>query len=285
MLDIQDLSFAYRKHHPVFSGLNLAVRPGGIYGLLGKNGAGKSTLLYLIAGLLTPTGGSVRFNGSDTRLRKPSTLADIFIVPEEFALPKISLKEYLTINSRFYPNFSHEDLRRHLDTFELSPDINLGTLSMGQKKKAFMCFALACNTPLLLLDEPTNGLDIPGKSRFRKFIVSSMDNDRTIIISTHQVRDIDRVLDHVIITEASRVLLDKSVADILSRLRFSETTSREAAASALFSQPSIGGSSIITLNEGDEDTVFNLECLFEFAMKYPEKLTEVFNACNNPILP
>ncbi len=171
MLDIQNVSFAYRKSSPVISDFSLSLAPGGIYGLLGRNGAGKSTLLYLIAGLLTPAKGQVLFNGADTRLRLPSTVSDIFIVPEEFNLPNISLSRYLSINSRFYPRFSHEDLKKHLDTLDLDGDLHLGALSMGQKKKAFMSFALACNTPLLLLDEPTNGLDIPGKSRFRKFIV------------------------------------------------------------------------------------------------------------------
>ena len=108
-----------------------------IYGLLGRNGAGKSTLLYLMAGLLTPAKGRVCFNGVNTRERKPYTMSDIFIVPEEFMLPSVSLREYLKLNSHFYPRFSEEDLVRHLDTFDLTPDLNLGALSMGQKKKGF----------------------------------------------------------------------------------------------------------------------------------------------------
>lgn len=277
MLDIQNISFAYKKHAPVLSNFSLKIPPGGIYGLLGKNGAGKSTLLYLIAGLLAPKSGMITFNGTETRKRAVSNTSDIFIVPEEFMLPNIPLKDYLKFNSRFYPNFSNEDLQRHLSTFEMSPDINLGSLSMGQKKKAFMCFALACNTPLLLLDEPTNGLDIPGKSRFRKFIVSSMSDDRTIIISTHQVRDIDRILDHVIITDSSKVLFDQPVSEILSKLKFTDTSDADVINSALYAQPSVGGSNIIIPNLDGEDTEFNLECLFEFAMNNPQKLTQLFN--------
>ena len=202
MLEIKDITFSYGRHRPpVLNDFSANIRDGDIYGLLGRNGAGKSTLLYLAAGLLTPQSGHVYYNGTDTRFRRPSTLSDIFIVPEEFSLPNIRLREFLRLNSRFYPNFSLDDMRRHLDTFELESDLHLGSLSMGQKKKAFMCFALACNTSLLLLDEPTNGLDIPGKSRFRKFIVSSMTDDRTILISTHQVRDIDRILDMMLVME------------------------------------------------------------------------------------
>ena len=278
MLEVQNITFAYRKGAPVLRDFSLSIAPGGIYGLLGRNGAGKSTLLYLMAGLLTPAKGRVCFNGVNTRERKPGTMSDIFIVPEEFMLPSVSLREYLKLNSHFYPRFSEEDLIRHLDTFDLTPDLNLGALSMGQKKKAFMCFALACNTPLLLLDEPTNGLDIPGKSRFRKFIVSSMADDRTIIISTHQVRDIDRILDHVIVTESNKVLFDKSVREILGSLRFVDTTDRNLIEKALYAQPSVGGANIILPNTDDDDTELNLESLFEFALNKPDELTAIFKS-------
>lgn len=276
MLDIHNVSFAYRKSSPVISDFSLSLAPGGIYGLLGRNGAGKSTLLYLIAGLLTPAKGQVLFNGADTRLRLPSTVSDIFIVPEEFNLPNISLSRYLSINSRFYPRFSHEALKKHLDTLDLDGDLHLGALSMGQKKKAFMSFALACNTPLLLLDEPTNGLDIPGKSRFRKFIVSSMDDERTILISTHQVRDIDRILDHVVVTDSNRVLFNQAVSAILSRLRFMSTDNPRLISEAFYSQPSVGGSNIIVANNDNSDTELNLESLFEFALSNPELLSSIF---------
>ncbi len=281
MIDIKNITFAYgRKSRPVLSDFSLSIDKGGIYGLLGRNGAGKSTLLYLIAGLLSPQRGSVSVDGVDVRLRRPSSLQDIFIVPEEFSLPSIALGEYLRINSRFYPRFSNEDMRRNLETFELDPTINLGSLSMGQKKKAFMCFALACNTSLLLLDEPTNGLDIPGKSRFRKFVVSAMSDDRTILISTHQVRDIDRILDHIIITDSNRVIFDQSVASTLSRLRFATTDSPEEAAAALYAQPSVGGSEIIVPNDDDSETNLNLESLFEFALRNPELLNSQFTSIN-----
>ena len=281
MIDIQNITFAYgRKSRPVVSDFSLRIDTGGIYGLLGRNGAGKSTLLYLIAGLLAPQKGSVSINGVNTRLRRPSTLEDIFIVPEEFSLPPISLGEYLRINSRFYPRFSNEDMRRNLETFELDQTINLGSLSMGQKKKAFMCFALACNTSLLLLDEPTNGLDIPGKSRFRKFVVSAMNDERTILISTHQVRDIDRILDHIIITDSNRVIFDRSVADTLSRLQFTTTENCAEAEDALFAQPSVGGSEIIIPNFDETETNLNLETLFEFALKNPELLNAQFTNIN-----
>lgn len=278
MLKINQLSFSYPKaKRPVLDDFSLEIAEGNVYGLLGKNGTGKSTLLYLIAGLLYPQRGNVLFDDVDTRLRLPSTLSDMFLVPEEFALPSMSFSSYIKCNAPFYPRFSHEDMRRHLDIFDMSPDINLGELSMGQKKKAFMCFALACNTSLLLLDEPTNGLDIPGKSSFRKFIASNMTDERTIIISTHQVLDIDRLLDHVVLIDNNGLLLDRCVYDITTRLNFLTTNDKDLIADALYAQPTIGGTHIITRNESGDESQINLETLFEFALTSPEILTGIFD--------
>ena len=277
MLKIENISFGCSRRKPrVLTDFSLSVESGGVYGLLGRNGAGKSTLLYLIAGALTPGSGQVIFKGENTRRRLPLTLSDIFLVPEEFTLPSVTLREYARANSRFYPNFSFEDLDRHIATFELSLSDNLGSMSMGQKKKAYMCFALAANTSLLMMDEPTNGLDIPGKSAFRRFIASSMNDDRAIIISTHQVRDIDRLLDHVVIMENSRVLIDRSVREITSRMSFVVTDNKDAADRALYSQPSLGGYNVIMPNPGGEETALNLELLFELALKNSDLLNSQF---------
>lgn len=266
MLNVDNITFSYkRRGAPVLDHFSLSLEAGAVYGLLGKNGAGKSTLLYLIAGLLTPASGSVTFDGENTRKRLPSTLGEIFIVPEEFSFPKISLKQYVKATSGFYPNFSEDDLHRHLATFDLNPDLNLGELSMGQKKKAMMCFALACNTKLLLMDEPTNGLDIPGKSAFRRFIAQNMNDERTIIISTHQTRDIDRLIDHVVIMDNSEIILNEPMMSIASRLKFMTTTSPDLIAKALYKQPSIEGTGVVLLNDDDDETEVNLESLFEFA--------------------
>lgn len=282
MLKVENLTFSYRrKARPVLDGFSLEVEAGGVYGLLGRNGAGKSTLLYLIAGLLTPKSGRVLFRDTDTRRRLPATLSDIFIVPEEFSLPRISLGDYVKANSPLYPRFSADDLRRHLSIFDMDPELNLGALSMGQKKKAFMSFALACNTSLLLMDEPTNGLDIPGKSAFRRFIAQNMTDERAVIISTHQVRDIDRLLDHVIIMDNSSVLLNRRVDAITSRLKFLTTDSRELIDRALYAQPSLEGTSIVISNDDGSDTELNLESLFELALTRQEEIRNMFNS-NTP---
>lgn len=278
MLKIENLSFSYRrKGAMVFDGFSMNLEKGKVCGLLGENGVGKSTLLYLIAGLLTPRNGKVYYKGVDTRLRKPETLSDIFIVPEEFTLPKVSLDKYVKNNAQFYPSFSQEDLNRYLSVFDMDANLNMGELSMGQKKKAFMCFALAANTSLLLMDEPTNGLDIPGKSQFRKFIASGMSDDRNIIISTHQVRDIDKILDHVVIMNNHKVLLNTDISGITEKLRFVTTDDKDVIADALYSQYGIGGNSVILRNDNGEDSELDLEMLFWFILEKPEMVKEMFN--------
>ncbi|MBP5377229.1 MAG: ATP-binding cassette domain-containing protein, partial [Bacteroidaceae bacterium] len=175
MIELKNVSFKYPGQRSlVFDDFSLTLSENNIYGLLGKNGTGKSTLLYLLSGLLRAQKGSVSFDGVESRLRRPETLREIFIVPEEFDLPKISLEKYVKINRPFYPNFSQEVLETCLKEFELPTNLKLNALSMGQKKKVFMSFALATGTKLLLMDEPTNGLDIPSKSMFRKVIAQNM---------------------------------------------------------------------------------------------------------------
>ena len=208
MLSVNNISFGYYSTRKVISNLSLKLTDGGVYGLLGKNGTGKSTLLYLIMGLLRPQEGTITFDGYDTSERNPNALQEMFIVPEEYNVPSIPLLDYVKALLPFYPNFDLQILKDCLEVFDMPIDINLGSLSMGMKKKVYMCVALAARTKLLLMDEPTNGLDIPSKSQFRKVIAKGMREDQIIIISTHQVRDVELLLDHVTIIDDNRVLLN-----------------------------------------------------------------------------
>ena len=278
MIDVDQVSFSYgRKKSKVLDGFSMQLEKGAVYGLLGKNGTGKSTLLYLMAGLLRPQTGKVCYQGVDVTLRRPSTLQDMFLVSEEFALPSVSLKQYVKLNAPFYPNFSDELLRSCLRDFDMNEDIHLGELSMGQKKKAFMCFALATNTSLLMMDEPSNGLDIPSKSQFRKVIASGMTDEKAVIISTHQVRDIDSLLDHVLIMDSSELLLNESVSNICEKLYFAEQSMNEPTDNALYVQPSVQGNSVILPNTSGEESKMNLEVLFNAMLAERVKMQAMFN--------
>lgn len=214
MIELSNVNYTYPRGRRVFSDLSLTLHSGHIYGLLGMNGAGKSTLLYLICSLLLPQSGHITVNGKDMRRRNAETLSDIFIVPEEYDLPGITLQEYVRGNKTFYPNFDEEALKRYVAAFRLPYDVNLGQLSMGQKKKVYMCLALATGVSVILMDEPTNGMDIPSKSIFREIIRSSINDNRTILISTHQVKDVEKLLDSIVIIDDSRILLNESTEQI-----------------------------------------------------------------------
>ena len=195
MLQVENISFSYRKgRKEVLSDFSLSLEAGRVYGLLGKNGAGKSTLLYLMSGLLAPKRGRVMYHDTDMRRRLPVTLQDMFLVPEEFELPPISLVSYIELNSKFYPRFSKEDMVKYLHFFEMDMDADLGALSMGQKKKIFMSFALATNTSLLLMDEPTSALD-PISTLKIEDLATELKKDYTIVMVTHNMQQATRISD------------------------------------------------------------------------------------------
>jgi ABC-2 type transport system ATP-binding protein len=228
---------------------------------------------------LQPYKGKIFYNDENVSKRLPSVLNDMFIVPEEFSLPDMPLKRYISINQPFYPKFSEEQLRKNLSVFELDDNlkVNLNALSLGQKKKVFMSFALATNTSLLIMDEPTNGLDIPGKSRFKKFIASNMTDERTIIISTHQVQDIEKLIEHVVILDDSAILLDASAEAICRNLYFVNGVSHADPEKALYISPSFQGFNAILPNDGGEESILNLETLFNAVLENPVKIKTLFH--------
>ena len=269
MITIQDISYSYPgQKMPVFSNFSLSLPENRIYGLLGKNGTGKSTLLYLIAGLLRPKAGSVSFDGVAAYKRQALQLSDIFLVSEEFELPALSLDAYVELMQPFYPRFSRDVLNRCLQAFELPTVLHLNALSMGQKKKVYMSLALAANTKLLLMDEPTNGLDIPSKSQFRKVVTENLADDRTLIISTPQVHDVEQLLDHVLFLSERSLLLDSSMSDITKRFAFEVRTPQEMDDTVIFAEPSLQGNMVMARRqEGQPETLVNLELLFNAVTK------------------
>ena len=277
MLQIENLEFSYhKKKAPIFNGISLTIQPGSVYGLLGKNGIGKSTLLYMMCGLMFPHKGRITLDGVEVRHRRPETLEKIFLVPEEFDLPSISVDAYVRRNSVFYPRFDREQFDRYLADFELENVKNLSKTSMGQKKKYLVSFALATNTPLLLMDEPTNGMDIPSKSQFRKVIASGMNEQKSIVISTHQVRDLENMIDRIDILEGGRLLLDSDTADITSHLQFIKGAGEADIEEALYSVSTIAGYSAILPNPTGEETPLDIEMLFNYAIEKPAEIERIF---------
>ncbi len=266
MINVQNIQFKYAgQKHLVFDDFSLQLKENNIYGLLGKNGTGKSTLLYLISGLLRPQTGTIFCDGKESQKRQPEMLRDIYLVTEEFELPSIRLSEFAKLYRPFYPRFSEEMMHKCLDEFELEQDVKLGELSMGQRKKAYMSFAMATNTKYLFMDEPTNGLDIPSKSQFRKVIAQNMSDDRTVVISTHQVHDVESMLDHILILDQHSVLLNASVEEITNQYIFEYRTPQQMDDTVLYAEPSLQGNAVIAKRQaGDAETQINLELLFNY---------------------
>lgn len=273
MIRFEHVSFGYRKGR-LFDDLDLEFRRGAVYGLLGKNGAGKSTLLKLMAGLLFPKSGEVTVLDRVPKKREPGFLAQLFMVPEEFDLPRMTMDEYARIYGCFYPAFSRERLSALMRELEVPEGQNLGAMSFGQKKKAYIAFAIACNTPLLLMDEPTNGLDIPSKSSFRRIIAQAAGEERTIVISTHQVRDLDQLIDSVAVLDGSEILLNASVGEITERLQFVQIDEGEP---ALYAEQTIHGCWGVRPNDSGAESPLDMELLFNAAIANREAVKQLFN--------
>jgi len=277
MIELKHIQFSYSKGNMLFEDLDLSIRPGSIYGLLGRNGSGKSTLLKQVCGMLYPDSGECTVFGIESKNRLPEMLQDIYIVPEEFQLPEISLSKYTKLNSVFYPKFSHNLMNEYIKEFEFPEHEKLSKLSYGQKKKFLIAFGLATNARVLIFDEPTNGLDIPSKSQFRKIIASSLDETRMFIISTHQVRDLENLIDTIVILEQGKIIFNHSVADISEKLVFEQNLNGIGADEVLYSEEVTGKKSGILKNKSGIETRIDLELLFNGVMKNSDNINASFN--------
>jgi ABC-2 type transport system ATP-binding protein len=274
MINIQNLNFHYKANQPVYSGLNMELRRGNIYGLLGENGVGKTTLLKLISGLLFPTEGQCLTFDFEAKNREPEMLEKIYLLPEVYTLPKIKMSEYINLYATFYPKFDHKKVAEYVKIFGLSDTKKLSEFSHGQQKKWLIAFGLATNTELLLMDEPTNGLDIPSKGLFRQLMAEAMGEEKTVIISTHQVRDLENLIDPIIILEYNQVLVNNSIEEIAQKLKFvlNETQSQNA----LHCEPAIGGFWCVEPNTDGIESKVNIEMLFNAAVKNKELFKKTF---------
>lgn len=272
MIEIEQLSFGYTRNRPLFDGLDLSISQGSMCGLLGRNGAGKTTLLRVIAGLLFPTAGHSRVLGMESRRREPAILSNIYSVPEEFILPEVSIKEFVTARAPFYPVFSRESLNNGLEELEVPREGRLNGMSYGQKKKFLIAFGIATGARLLILDEPTNGLDIPSKSRLRKLLISTISEDRCFVISTHQVRDLSAILDPIVILDGGRILLNVDMETIgrnlSSRIQSDEPTDQ----SILWHERVPGGYQLLEPNRDGRLMEIDIELLFNAVIQRGDRV-------------
>lgn len=277
MITVKDLSFGYKRGQ-LFNGLNLEMQRGNIYGLLGLNGAGKTTFLKLLCGLLFPQSGEVRVFGENPSRRIPKELSRIFVLPEELNVPSISEQEYMISRTPFYPYFNHSAFERNLREFNIPRNKKLSKLSYGQKKKFFLSFGLASGSELLILDEPSNGLDIPSKGIFRRMVAESLSEDRIFVISTHQVRDIDSLIDPLIILHEGKVLFEHSIEEIHAHIHMTHTNSppMSDAPGLLYNEAVVGGYWSVWSGEDISGGSIDLEVLFNTFITKPDIYDKIF---------
>lgn len=262
MVRIRNLHFGYSRRTLQLENLNLDLQKGRIYGLLGKNGAGKSTLLKNIVGLAFPLSGTCEVAGHAAALRRPDTLQDLFFLPEDVQVPAITATQLADGTGVFYPLFDAAAFHDYLRELDVPALAKLTALSYGQQKKVLIAFALATNTGLLVLDEPTNGLDIPSKAQFRKLVARALGEERCVIVSTHQVRDLDSLIDTVLVLHQRRVVLNETIDQLAEQLHFGTAPAGAAVSEALYAEPSVRGQQIIRPNAGGTFSKVDLELLF-----------------------
>ena len=275
MITLKELSFSYSRKKEVLDRINLEVGSGHICGLLGKNGEGKTTLLNLLSGQIFPDQGSCLVLEEIPSERNARFLQQIFLLPEEISMPEVTAIEYIKMYAAFYPTFRDDICKACVESFEINLSDRLSKMSQGQRKKVAITLALAAHTPLLLMDEPTNGLDIPSKATFRRLVASLIDDNQTVIISTHQVRDLESLMDTVLILDQRQILLNKTLNEIGEKLYFGPLLPEEK---ALYSEPTSQGTIGVTARDGKEETAVSLELLFNAAITYPKEIQRIMNS-------
>lgn len=276
MIDIKSLAFTYPKQKPLFEHLNLSLETGHICGLLGKNGAGKTSLLKLIAGLLFPEAGTIDVMHHRPEKREAVFLEHLYFLPDAFTLPRTSMKHFVAINAPFYTQFDKEVFQKVIDDFELEEVRDLTTLSHGQQKKFLLAFGFATQVPLILLDEPSNGLDIPSKKQLRKLLAAYLESDRTVLISTHQVKDIEHLIDSVLMLDDGEVAFSASCADIQKHLLFSETSRKPAKSGCFYAEKAHKGYRSVKENPKHEVSEIDLELLFNSILENKDAMRRYF---------
>jgi ABC-2 type transport system ATP-binding protein len=274
MITIKKLAFSYGDNM-VLKDISMKLEEGCIYGLLGENGVGKTTLLTLLAGLKKVNEGSIDIDGYNPFDRKPSFLSNIYYLPDEVAAVKTKALDYAADQGQFWTNFDLNKFRKIMEIFENDDNIRMDRMSYGQLKKTYISFALACNARYLLMDEPTNGLDIPSKAQFRKAVSKYTSDDSTLLISTHQVRDLEALIDPIIILDRRDVLLNASLDEITQRLYFDYSSAVDD--EALYSESIPGGCIQVLRNTTGIESKVNIEALFNTVHLHKDLIKEMFN--------
>lgn len=273
MIEIENLEFSYGAV-PVLKNISMRLEEGKIYGLLGENGVGKTTLLTLLCGLKRVRSGRILTDGRNPFDREPAFLADQFYLADEVAPVAMKAADFARARGAFWPRFDMDKFMQIMGEFENDPEKKMNAMSAGQLKKTWISFALACNVKYLFMDEPTNGLDIPSKSQFRGAVMRHTSDDATLVISTHQVRDLENIIDPIVILDRQDVLLNASMETIMKKLYFDYGTALRP--EALYFEQLPGGFIQVVPNPDGQESKVNVEALFNTVHRHKDLVKSLF---------
>ena len=212
LADLRNVSLNYDGRFLALSDLTLTLEPGRIYGLLGPNGSGKTTLIKILAGLLTQTAGTVTIGGCPVG---PETKAHVSYLPDRpFLESGMTVEEAMALYADFYQDFDMQRAEDMLERLKLGKRSRLNKLSKGTLEKVQLILVMSRKADLYLLDEPIAGVDPAARDYILETIISNYDPKATILISTHLISDVEKILDDVIMLQYGRLLHQASVEDM-----------------------------------------------------------------------
>ena len=218
MIYINSMSKAYNSKN-VLQNIDLRLEEGRIYGLIGANGSGQSTLIKCICGIYPPDKGEIKMD-EDAIFESPKCKEKIGIIFDEIHfLPLYTVNAYANYYASFYNDFSFEKFDGYLKKFGISPKAFAENLSLGNRKKVQIALVLSRNIEYLLMDEPENGLDNESREIFRELIRECADNGMSILFSSHDILNIEKMCDDLIFIDENTIKYNSAVDERLSNIQ------------------------------------------------------------------
>jgi ABC-2 type transport system ATP-binding protein len=271
VLEFRDIARSYKRNKPVLSGVNFSLESGEVVGLLGRNGAGKTTLIRIAMGMLSPQSGSVRIFGVPFHEDPVAVKKRIGYVAEDQILPAFaSIGEIIALHRALFPSWDSSMEQQILDRFRLSPKSKINQLSKGQTRQVALLCAICHRPELLILDEPAGGLDPVARREFLELSIQLLNMaGTTILFSSHQMGDVERIGGRVVLLNGGKVQLDRSLdalreetcLAIIPKSAISDASAINALPGVLHCRP-VQDSWHILLQGASEETTRNIEQSF-----------------------
>lgn len=216
MIQMINIHKTFEKH-PAVKNVNLTIQQGSIYGLIGSNGAGKTTIIKLLAGIYKQDSGEVVMDGTAIYENEQLKEKIFYISDQPYFFPQYSVRQMAKYYKSMYPSWNENRFRKLGEVFEFDINKKIQTFSKGIQRQAAFWLALSTMPDLLILDEPMDGLDPVARKKVKNLLIQDVaDRDMTILISSHNLREIEDICDHIGILHNGSLLLEKDLDDLKS---------------------------------------------------------------------